>query len=410
MMHSPAMIATTEPKPAADKAASFGKAGSHHSKKGLRETEASGNSFSKVLERAGQKISLDKKEDKKGIVSARARSGLEQKGRSKTIIALVKTGPKLNPEKNENHKTIVSGVSEKNLQRNIPDIKQKTENEQRIKSRTLPAAELAAVVITSKEISVVNKKPSSDPAKDTGERNLNVGKTLSLPGRKNEIVSEAPRVVVIDRRQKESAFELRPAGNHALRHDRNSESLKSEPIRFENGESRVSETRFVLAETDIELAPRSETAPGGSRSAAAELARRLDGQAGSDIVKQVRVVMNRADAGDIRINLRPDNLGNVRVRLHLEENRLTGRIFVESAAARDAFRSALDGLQTKLVESGFGAADLELSFDDSGGSFQMNQDKRRNHGNLVEAVRDFESMSVTTKIDSAGDGRVNLMA
>ena len=106
---------------------------------------------------------------------------------------------------------------------------------------------------------------------------------------------------------------------------------------------------------------------------------------------------------------RPDNLGNVRVRLHLEENRLTGRIFVESAAARDAFRSALDGLQTKLVESGFGAADLELSFDDSAGGYQMNQEKDRNPGNLVEAMRDFESMSVTTTMDSVGNGRVNMM-
>ena len=124
--------------------------------------------------------------------------------------------------------------------------------------------------------------------------------------------------------------------NHTTRHERNTGTSKSEPVRLENGESRISETRFAVAETDIELAPKSETAS-GPRSAAAELARRLDGQAGSDIVKQVRVVMNRADAGDIRINLRPDNLGNVRVRLHLEENRLTGRIFVESAAARDAF-------------------------------------------------------------------------
>ena len=90
--------------------------------------------------------------------------------------------------------------------------------------------------------------------------------------------------------------------NHTTRHERNSESSKSEPVRLENGESRVSDTRFAVVETDIELGPKSETGS-GNRSAAAELARRLDGQAGSDIVKQVRVVMNRADAGDIRINL-----------------------------------------------------------------------------------------------------------
>jgi flagellar hook-length control protein FliK len=167
--------------------------------------------------------------------------------------------------------------------------------------------------------------------------------------------------------------------------------------------------RGEIAETDIELSPRMEQRSTG-RSAAAELARKLDAQAGSDIVRQVKVVLNRSEAGEVRINLRPDNLGRVRIRIRMEDNRLTGRIFVESAAAREAFKAALDGLQTKLVESGFGAADLELAWDDSYQGFeQQGQNSGGQNRSSGAVAREFDNMVPTTVVDEAADGRVNMV-
>lgn len=231
--------------------------------------------------------------------------------------------------------------------------------------------------------------------------------TGSIEGREQtvrSVVSRASRVVVEDRRVAGEAPKGR-IGRTRIRSER--QTVSNEPV--VNSESEGN--RFVVAETDITI----ESKDGGrsnSGHTTAELARKLDSQAGNEIVRQVKFVLNRADAGEVRINLRPENLGRVRVRIQMEENRLTGRIYVESAAAREAFRSTLDGLQAKLVESGFGAADLELTWDEGGQNLSQFRDSSgRQMKNFGEASREFEGMSSTMVQEGViiGDGRVDMV-
>ena len=88
----------------------------------------------------------------------------------------------------------------------------------------------------------------------------------------------------------------------------------------------------------------------------------------------------------------------------------TGRIFVESAAAREAFRDAISGLQNKLVEAGFGAADLELAWDESAQDFADNGSRNGNRSaDSGQSAREFENTVPVTVVDEAADGRVNLV-
>ena len=225
-----------------------------------------------------------------------------------------------------------------------------------------------------------------------------------------DLASRSGRVEVIDNRQiaKADGKTVSPPG--ARGKDAAVRNGGDAPAKSEGAPSTVSRSDgFAVAESDIEIDTPSgrETAP---RSAAAELARKLDGEAGGDIVRQVKVILNRSNAGEVRINLRPDNLGRVRVRIQLEDNRLTGRIFVESAAAREAFRDAIDGLQAKLVEAGFGAADLELAWDESAQNFA--DGGRRRGGRTADSgqsAREFENTVPVTIVDETADGRVNLV-
>jgi hypothetical protein len=94
----------------------------------------------------------------------------------------------------------------------------------------------------------------------------------------------------------------------------------------------------------------------------------------------------------------------------MEDNRLTGRIFVESAAAREAFRNALDGLQTRLVESGFGAADLEMAWDESPRNFMQNGNPSAGQqNNIEEAVQEFENIIPAVFAGDSADSRVNMV-
>jgi len=222
-----------------------------------------------------------------------------------------------------------------------------------------------------------------------------------------DLSSSSPRVEVIDNRNHSPEAEIKNIANEPG--DRNSrlvdnfsrKNLSAEPVRLDHN--------AAVAETDIEISNRGDGKT-FQKSAAAELAQKLDAQAGNDIVRQVKVILNRADAGEVRINLRPDNLGQVKIRIRMENNRLTGRIFVESAAAREAFKNALDGLQTRLVESGFGAADLEMAWDETPREFMQNGNrKQRQNGNVNEAIEEFDNIIPAVFADESADGRINMV-
>jgi flagellar hook-length control protein FliK len=226
-------------------------------------------------------------------------------------------------------------------------------------------------------------------------------------GRSADLTSRASRVEVQDNRN-------RLSDNLSDKPDKDQHELKTRGS-VAPGEQRQSAEPVKLlqhpvnAETEIEITPGNESR-NLQRSAASLLAEKLEAQAGNDIVRQVKVIMNQANAGELRINLRPDNLGQVRIRIRMEDNRLTGRIFVESAAAREAFRNALDGLQTRLVESGFGAADLEMAWDESPRNFTQNGNPSAGQqNNIEEAVQEFENIIPAVFAGDSADSRVNMV-
>ena len=238
---------------------------------------------------------------------------------------------------------------------------------------------------------------SSNAGMSTGVRShKTAGNSESV--RTAELSSSAPRVEVIDNRN----IGNEPGDRKSHRSDNiSSQKLSTQTVRLDHNSA--------VAETDIEISNRGDGKT-FQKSAAAELAQKLDAQAGNDIVRQVKVILNRADAGEVRINLRPDNLGQVKIRIRMENNRLTGRIFVESAAAREAFKNALDGLQTRLVESGFGAADLEMAWDESPRGFMRNGDQQQGQkGNVNEAIQEFDNIIPAVFADDSAESRVNMV-
>ncbi len=171
------------------------------------------------------------------------------------------------------------------------------------------------------------------------------------------------------------------------------------------------DAKLAVVEADIAIS-KEDGSWGKNESAAESLAKKIDSQAGNEIVRGVKVILKQAESGEIRINLKPDNLGRVRVDIQMDGNRLSGRIFVESAVAREAFQASIEGLQNKLMESGFNSADLELYWDQRnegahhGGKHRQfaGKDNSWNRGN---AMRDFDSQAALS-IENI-NGRVNMV-
>jgi hypothetical protein len=122
----------------------------------------------------------------------------------------------------------------------------------------------------------------------------------------------------------------------------------------------------------VDLSSRSAgERPAGSGGPAFEnlLARELRQNLNSDIVRHAQLVLRDKGEGSIRLSLRPESLGNVKIRLELTENKIAGRIIVESGEALRAFEREIASLEQAFRDSGYESAELSafLSGDGSGG-------------------------------------------
>jgi flagellar hook-length control protein FliK len=138
----------------------------------------------------------------------------------------------------------------------------------------------------------------------------------------------------------------------------------------------------------------------------AQLTRQLR-DAHPEIVKHARLIMRGERGGEIRLHLKPESMGNVRVQLHLQDNHIAGRIIVENSSVRDAFEQTLEDLQRAFRESGIETGELEVSVEQREDG-RAEQDASRNRDTqAVQALE--ESVPLLTEIEL--DTRlVNLLA
>jgi len=100
------------------------------------------------------------------------------------------------------------------------------------------------------------------------------------------------------------------------------------------------------------------------------LARELHQNFNGDIVRHASMALHDGGEGTIKIALKPESLGNVKIRLEMTENKITGHIVVESKEALNAFRKEIASLEQAFRDSGFTNADLNLSLTADGRNAQ----------------------------------------
>jgi hypothetical protein len=103
------------------------------------------------------------------------------------------------------------------------------------------------------------------------------------------------------------------------------------------------------------------------------LARELHQNLNGDIVRHASVVLRDGGEGLIRLSLKPDTLGNVKIRLEMAENKITGHIVVESDEALRAFEREIGALEQAFKDSGFDSADLNMSLASGDGGAERRQ-------------------------------------
>jgi hypothetical protein len=143
--------------------------------------------------------------------------------------------------------------------------------------------------------------------------------------------------------------------------------------------------------------PRTETAGWEFKSGQAVedlLARELHQNFNGDIVRHASVALRDGGEGTIKLALKPESLGNVKIRLEMAENKITGHIVVESEEALRAFEREVHSLEQAFRDSGFEAANLQMS---------LASDNRGADGQWQEAASFLFGEQAASRYDAALD-------
>ena len=96
-------------------------------------------------------------------------------------------------------------------------------------------------------------------------------------------------------------------------------------------------------------------------SSSSALMKQLEENINGKIIKQSSIVLKDGGSGEIKLILKPEQLGSVRIRLNLTDNKLTGQIIVDNLAVKEVFEQNLQNLERAFKESGFDTAALNVS-------------------------------------------------
>ena len=126
----------------------------------------------------------------------------------------------------------------------------------------------------------------------------------------------------------------------------------------------------IKAEFRPNVSPQENTNGGAVKTGFEQaLVSELQDHLSSDIVRQASILLKNGGEGVIRLSLKPESLGNVKIRVEMTENKITGHIIVESREAFKAFERELPVLEKQFQDSGFSEASLDMSFAWEGGNF-----------------------------------------
>lgn|GEM_PF-1465604 len=123
---------------------------------------------------------------------------------------------------------------------------------------------------------------------------------------------------------------------------------------------------------------RTQTAAGqfSTKSFSEALAARFEQNWNDQIVQNAHVILRNGNEGTIRLHLKPESLGGVKIELKLADNSISGKIVVESDEAKSAFERNMASLNDAFKQGGFDSAKLEVSVgsQNQGGSRNQQDD------------------------------------
>ena len=237
------------------------------------------------------------------------------------------------------------------------------------KTETLRKAETVAAAVIRSDAKAKTKN-------DAGRETLAAdGKAKAVP-KESETANRLDRIVTISVLREEAGQK----GEGALNAGKNRVQGKMTAGEEKNTELRSDKS--VFESTSLPTAIQSGKEAGIAENAAlrhitkADLIRELKDQGSVEILREAKILVKEGQSGEIKLVLRPQELGTVKINLILEnkhgtvkinlilENKhIVGRIFVENNIVKEALQTAFGDLKEVFAQQGMelGALDVFVS-------------------------------------------------
>lgn len=216
------------------------------------------------------------------------------------------------------------------------------------------------IAVNSSDVLVSEQSKSSIIIKSLNEEKSgkSEGRATEKSTVKREMARNQARISVLDLREPESravkqrqtvstiTMESQKLSTDQLEHLRSDSALDAKPIVIE------------LTHVKDNFSGESKTL---TTTTGSSLMKQLEESINNRIVKQSSVILKDSDSGEIKLILKPEALGKVRIRLSLNDNRIAGQIIVENTAVKEIFEQNLQNLEKTFKDNGFDTASLNVS-------------------------------------------------
>ncbi len=183
-------------------------------------------------------------------------------------------------------------------------------------------------------------------------------------------VKRKGKVFVLDVRSKTAA--AKEKSGMAVKDPAQFESKQVEDHSQER--SRSDMVRSFDTKQDVDLSSQPAR-PLLTKSDQTVLLKNLKQQLNSDIVKNASIILKNQSSGEIRLVLKPEKFGTVRIWLNLQDNHIAGKIIVENNIVREAFENNLESLYRAFRENGFETSGLDVSLGRGRGETRREQER-----------------------------------
>lgn len=224
------------------------------------------------------------------------------------------------------------------------------------KTETLRKAETVAAAVIRSDAKAKTKN-------DAGRETLAAdGKAKAVP-KESETANRLDRIVTISVLREEAGQK----GEGALNAGKNRVQGKMTAGEEKNTELRSDKS--VFESTSLPTSIQSGKEAGIAENAAlrhitkADLIRELKDQGSVEILREAKILVKEGQSGEIKLVLRPQELGTVKINLILENKHIVGRIFVENNIVKEALQTAFGDLKEVFAQQGMelGALDVFVS-------------------------------------------------